>query len=88
MVTGRKPRAHAHQPCGFRIAVDQPHKHLGHPDEGGDPKALDKVQSTRDVETIEEAAPNARDQAVECNTHRHNVGPRQRDECEITGPKK
>ena len=88
MVAGREPRAHAPEPRGFRIAAGQPHKHLGHADEGSDSKALDKVQRARDVETIEEAAANARHQAVERNAYRHNVRPGQRDERQVPGPKK
>ncbi len=88
MVAGREPRAHAPEPGGFRIAADQPDKHLGHADKGGDSKALDKVQRAGDVETVEEAAANARHQAVERNAHGHDVRPGQRNERQVSGPQK
>ena len=64
VVAGREPHAHAGEPRWIGIAVDQPGKHGGHADNGGDAESLDQVERVvrrrNDRESSRECRPSGR----------------------------
>ncbi len=73
IVAGREPDTHTRQAFRSGIAVDEASKHGRHANNNGGLKALGQLQRSLRVEALKKASADSRHEAVQSNTHGHDV---------------